>query len=183
METSERIDQLIATKNWNELTVDERAFVVDVLGSEEQYRAMRDVHFALLGTPKITTRPSIKTIRNLKTEFKRRRAVAWSPMAFITAEIPAYMGVAIAFGVAMMTWHLGRRSVDPQIKTATVYQVDTVFVASKPDTVFISKIVTVVKQMPVPADIARSEPAREKPASVNMKETEALENLLVSGSE
>jgi hypothetical protein len=185
METQEKIDQLIETKSWSDLSVDEKTFVVDVLGSEEQYHAMRDVHFALTNSaadgPGAT---DARILKNLKKKFRAKHSETTSFYA-MRFGMPAYAAVLLLIVVGAGAWYAGLNSSAPVATSKIVYQTDTVLVASTPDTVYrdrvIYKTVHVATQPTLVA--ASTEKREEAEVGISMRETEPLQNLLVSGSE
>jgi hypothetical protein len=184
METSEKIDQLIETKSWTDLSVDEKAFVIDILGSQEQYHALREVHFSLLNSERDDGMTlDGKMLNNLRKKFRAKHSSVSFNM--FQVRVPAYLTAILIFFAAGVAWYMGAKSVKPFLTTQVIHDVDTLFVASKPDTIYRDKIIykTVqIKSTPAVAVVSEVQP-RSVEVGVNMKETEALQNLLVSGSE
>lgn len=183
MEPSEKVEQLIETKAWSELTVDEKAMVTDVLGSQDQYNALRDVHFALLGSEKVSIKPNANTLNNLHERFREKNSQGRS-FALFSYRMPAIAAVAFIAIAAFVGWLGARYTVKPVTITDVVTKHDTIFVAARPDTVFLTRVryKTIVKEVPVSVSISQNTIPAES-SGMNMKETEALQTLLVSGSE
>jgi hypothetical protein len=184
MEASEKIDQLVQAKKWSELTTEEKTFVVDVLGSEEQFQGLREVHFALTAAKTGNIRPDDVVLKRLKSEFRAKHARTEFSNAF-QVRVPAYAAVIVIFLIGSLAWYAGFKSSRPIVTTQVIRQVDTLLLASKPDTVYVDKIIYKAMHVKNTSAVAAvSEVKSQSPEiGVNMKETEALQNLLVSGSE
>ncbi len=184
MEASEKVELLIETKAWSDLTVDEKAMVIDVLGSQDQYNALRDVHFALLGAGKVSIRPDAGVLRNLQDRFRERNAPIRSFSVFYY-RLPAFVVMVLVAIAAFAGWIGARFTTEPVRITDVLTKHDTVFVASRPDTVVLTEVKyrTVIREIPVNVSISQAASREPEVNGMNMKETEALQTLLVSGSE
>jgi hypothetical protein len=183
MEASEKVEQLIGTKAWNDLTVDEKAMVIDVLGSRDQYNTLRDVHFALLASEKVSIKPNANILNNLHGRFREKNSPARSSSVF-SYRMPAFAALVLVVIAAFAGWIGAKYTVDPVTMTDVVTKHDTVFVASRPDTVLLTAVryKTIIKEVPVNVSLSQNTTQAES-SGMNMKETEALQTLLVSGSE
>jgi hypothetical protein len=184
MEISEKIDQLVQTKKWSELTPDEKTFVVDVLGSEDQYHALRDVEFALpdARARHLAADPAI--LKRLKHRYLARHAQYGFSNAF-QLRVPAYGAAIAVLLIGCFSWYIGMKSSTPAVTTKVVHHIDTLMLASKPDTVYVDRIVYKTVQVKSAPEVATVSKKNTGPGElgVNMKESEALQHLLVSGSE
>jgi hypothetical protein len=100
-------------------------------------------------------------------------------------KVPAWSTLLVAGCFAFGAWWFTSSSVKPiveqQIVSSIVY--DTVYVASKPDTVFVQQVV--YRERPVLLTKTVNQVSTKSATNsngINMKEKEELENLLVSGS-
>ena len=91
-----------------------------------------------------------------------------------------YAMVALLFGFG--GWWLGKS--EPTIPVTRVEKIlmhDTVYLATKPDTVFRERVI--FKDRPIILTTGNNQPEESSTKGVSMKEKEELDKLLVSGSE
>jgi hypothetical protein len=181
----ERLDALTKVKSFQSLTEDERSFVLQELGSEKQYAAMRKVSLALI-TSRVELSPDPTTIAALKArmaDHRQERAAdtIWS------WRMPAYATALIVVLMSTLSWWIGSSQRKPVTQIVETVHRDTVFVASRPDTVFRERVVyrTIIKHKKETERIQlvkTDESFQAKEVGINMKEKQDLELLLVSGT-
>jgi hypothetical protein len=178
----EMLERLLATKNWEELSPQERSLVIQELGSEEQYILMRKIGSTLV-SEKPDLSPDPKILKKLQGELRSKhrpglsRLLEWNVPAY-TMVIPILMAIALSYSMNMPQ--------DVQIQSATKIVSDTVYITKSADTVYVDRVVVryVEKATPGAPAFSAVNSKGEEPISdgVNMKENEELEKLLVSGS-
>jgi hypothetical protein len=187
MENFENLERLLRSKDFHQLTTDELELVRAEIGSEEEYELLRKAEFGLeksfVGRTKITVHPAI--LKKIKSSWRQENAVSWYHLLKINS-LPNYATILLLVAIGYIGW-MGGASFKPK----TLYvenirkQTDTVFIASKPDTIIRERIVYVKTPATAPAlQTAKSVQfiPVETSKGVNMKEKEELEKLLVSGS-
>ena len=186
----EKIEKLLEAKTFQQLNDEERTLVLKILGSEEQYHAMRRVTLALI-TSKVDLSPDPQTLRSLEDRMDQAKKFSWSHV--FTFRVPAYAAFLLAGVVAAIT----SLTLYPREKVSTkiveVIKRDTVLVtrvAVEIDTVYRDHIIYRRVREAFPTDrnylrvvkkVATDEPEIE--TGVSMKDKPELETLLVSGSE
>jgi hypothetical protein len=188
---TERLEQLIESKNWIQLTEEEKNFVVQELGSEEQYTALRKVSLALVSIPKADLSPDPAIEKRLKAKFKvvnhATTASLWSPL--FSFRMPALASFALIAVCSIAAWYVGTKSSNAKtIVQNVIHTTDTVYLSAISDTVIVEKVV--YRYLVKPQDpkkifsvVNQTAPAHSQdPVGVNMKEKEELDNFLVSGS-
>lgn len=186
----ERLEQLIQTKAFHELSEVEKEFVLEEFETEEQYKTMRKLTPLLsemaLNSEGMQPRPS--TLESLKHSFVMRTSndSVWSKL--FGWRVPAY-ATALAVGIScVITWSLTSKPVIEITEKPLFIKTDTVYLTSKPDTIFKEKVVyrfvksvgETKSSIQRPPDLASEKNAI--PVGVSMKDKEELEKLLVSGS-
>jgi hypothetical protein len=176
----EKLESLIQSKSWLELDDDEKTFVIEKIGSEARYDALRKVNRALVTAQKVDLSPDPSTLRDLHERLKQKRQPAFSLWAY---RMPAVASLLLFVLVGAAGWYVGREN---SIKaTAFIVKTDTVYLSTPPDTIYINKVV--YRYVPKP-QIEDTKTIIVKNAStgsrgVSMKEKEDLEKLLVSGTD
>jgi hypothetical protein len=184
-----KLEALLASKPFDVLTPDEKVFVLEALGSEEQYHALWKIEQALKEQVPADISPNPAIIRSLQYRMKQhapRAGIAW----VFGAKFPAYATVLLILLFSIASWWMGERRSKAGTQLVERIRVDTVYLAAKADTVYReriiyreAKIVHPPKQkvFNVAGAVSNEKPAPE--VGVNMKEQQGLEVLLVSGSE
>lgn len=184
-----KIEDLLVSKSFAELTATEKSFVLKELGSEEEYNSLRKVSSALV-TDKSDLSPDPRTLDSLQRELRAMRTKESWVSRFITWQIPGYSLVPVVIIFLVVALNRSETTKEPSAPLPILTsRVDTVFIKTPLDTVFVERVV--VKY--------RREDAADKPAGgysivrnateqkikeegVSMKDKEELESLLVSGS-
>jgi hypothetical protein len=182
----EKIDFLIQTKNWNELTPDEKNLIVKELGSEAAFHAFKEVNAHLADSEKSKFSPDRSVLPALRSRMKQKHSPVPRLKKVLLFPIPGY--AFVLFGLAMaFVFQSGGKHENDSHTTATLIKRDTVYVSSAPDTVYINRVVykkVFVPQQPDVISVVNNDPQQQNTAiGVTVKEKEELNNLLVSGSE
>jgi hypothetical protein len=179
----DRLDDLLKRKSFQELSRDEQDWVFNYFESEQTYEQFRLAEGALKNrkSSKIIY-PNKEIISSLKSALRQRHS---EPVIWWNFSVPAYATIILIFGFTAFGWWIGQ-SKPAVIVDRVVMKSDTVLVASKPDTVFIEKIVI---QKPQEAFYSVTESnsvlrslTPQSNQGVSMKDNEELESLLVSGN-
>ena len=184
----ERLEDLLSTKDFEQLSPAETAFVLEVLGSEARYRAMRKVGQALVIRTDLSPDPEI--LHRLKQRMAESETASTRGGVFRLA-IPLYAGVLLIILFASAGWWAGAALGRQPRAIVEVVKTDTVYVRTKPDTVTIYRdriVREVATRRPQPKQdvikVVRA-PRQDdrKEVGVSMEEKEELQMLLVAGSE
>lgn len=184
MENTERFEQLLRTSPYHELSAEDKNWVSQFVGSEEEYEAMRQATIILEKHDAASIQPDPAVLKSLRKAWDAKRSPALSANRFGWS-LPAYAAIPAFFLVGVICWWIGRSwNKDTIYVDRMVTRVDTIRVASKPDTVVIERVV--YKSVNIPSMTAttatkQSEVSPMVNRGVNMKEKEELEKLLVSG--
>jgi hypothetical protein len=185
MENLEEFEELLRQHSYGELTDNEKQWVTQFISSEAEYESLRQADQQLkhyfADKRKLTPSPKIwAAIKNDLAQNKESASGYW-----LNTPIPAYATLILLIVVGIFSWYGGGN-----YNSTTVYapkvitQIDTVFIASKPDTIVQERIIY-LKANPAPAITQTStKQSQDVPYTkgINMKEKEELERLLVSGS-
>jgi hypothetical protein len=176
----EAFEKLIAQKSYTQLLPAELKMVNQFVADEQEYETLRSSDLAMkawfANNPVV---PNDKTLTNLKLEFnkahQRQVSLSWWKVSI------GYALAALVFGLS--GWWLGQSASEKKAPLTSIEKVlvhDTVYVASKPDTIFTEKIIYRDSPVILTTTNRQSEPPVVK--GVSMKEKEELDKLLVSGS-
>jgi hypothetical protein len=184
MSKEEKLEQLVREKTWINLTEQEREFIFEELGSEEMFRNLQQLEVNL-NRQADNIFPNKESLQILRSKFREHHNTKSWVQRWITFPTPAYAALSLVVLAVWIGWMLGSASG----KSAVVYQqitkIDTVYFASKPDTVFLTKVI--YKNVSPHQAIFTSvdEPMHAVPENhgVSMKEKEELNSFIVSGSE
>lgn len=180
----EEIEILLETKNWSDLTEHERSFVLTEIKDEREYNQLRTFHFLSSDTEtQLTANPAI--LKSLQKKFRTHHGKESFIRELIFYPVPGWATVVL-FGLLVGGYLISNttRPVKSITKVETI--TDTVFVASKPDTILIEKPVTrvVYKYLQTKAPVVMATKHDDGgPSGVSMKDKEELDGLLVSGTD
>jgi len=188
MENYEKFEQLLQQYSFKELSAEDKQLVQRYIGSEEEYESLRvaDKNLTSHFRKKIDLAPGPQTWNRIKDA----RVGPFSPRLphyWITKPMPVYATMLLLLGVGLLGWMGGSRysTIDQVSVNEPKRQVDTVFIASKPDTVVRDRVIYVGRGSQQAATLQISnDSGQDHPVAkgINMKEKEELEKLLVSGS-
>jgi hypothetical protein len=182
----DRLEMLLQSKTWTELTSEERSFVSEHIESEEEYMSLRKVN-AMLEKPEVfTISAKASTWSAIRSRFRERhRPLVWErAVQFRVQGLAAAILFAVAFAIGWYSGNHNKPAIAGSMPRPTV-KIDTVYIPSSPDTVYLNRVVyrdraTTPASLPVFTVVKNSQTNTE---GVSMKEKEELEKLLVSGSE
>ena len=187
MENYDRFEQLLQQHSFKDLSAEELQLVMGFVKSEEEYESLRQAEMQL--NANLLKQTALSPAANVWKRIKRSRAEssAKSPQYFwVNAPVPAYATFLLLIGVGVLGWYAGSNYSPSKVLVNQIQpRVDTVFIASKPDTVVREKIIYLNRQVMPPSVIQASvKHQHDNPTvkGVTMKEKEELEKLLVSGS-
>ena len=138
-----RLDELLQSKDFKDLDPDEKKWIEEELGGEEAYMKLRSIVNASASEPEMSVSGSVK--QSLMTAMKRKNQPQWAKL--INFQIPAYVGALILFIsiVFVILAEPQTQVVEKIVEVPSDPVIDTVFVQTKADTVFIDRI----KEVPV----------------------------------
>ena len=176
----EVFERLVSEKRYAELSGDELRLVNQFITNEQEYDAIRmsglDMKRWFRENPVVGA--TDKTLSGLKREFKQAHrpqvSFAWWKVTV------GYAMTAIMFGFG--GWWLAQSEKPTTLtRLEQVLVPDTIYVATKPDTVVREKII--YRDRPVILTTTNRQNETPITKGVSMKEKEELDKLLVSGSE
>ncbi|MCW5912260.1 MAG: hypothetical protein KIT62_14415 [Cyclobacteriaceae bacterium] len=177
----EKLETLLQTKSYKELTSQELQNVSQWVNSEQEYEALRVSGQQVASW--FTSNPVIMSNDELLRELKKGLQVQHLQNVSDAQLRPiwGYALSALIFGV--LGWWIGQSKpvAEPITKIEQVLLRDTVYLTAKPDTVFQEQII--YRDRPVVLTTQNHLPENKNEKGVSMKEKEELDNLLVSGSE
>jgi hypothetical protein len=180
----EKLEDLVSTKLFANLSAEEKQYVLDALGSEEQFNALQRIHASLRDQPVVASvEPAPDVLIALKRKLRETKKESLVLPAILQFKVPAYAALILAVVVGSLTAMVSSgSSVKQPILTASKGQRDTVFI-TKTDTVYREKLL--IKYVRVPAaaepEIVTASSKSGQIQGVSMKEKEELDRLLVSG--
>ena len=176
----EKFEALLQSKSYRELTPQELQYVNQWVESAQEYEALRASGKQVVAW--FNANPVSKPVKESLQQLKHSLRVQHQSTHNIWYKLVwGYAVTALIFGV--LGWWIGQPQIKPEPVTL-VEQVtvrDTLYVASKPDTVFQEKII--YRDRPVILTTQTRQPESKNEKGVSMKEKEELDKLLVSGSE
>jgi hypothetical protein len=184
-ENARRIEDLLESRSFYELTIEEKEFILKELGSEEVYASLRKISKALVAD-KADLSPDPRILARLHGQMKesqQKHGWFWDVVSY---RLPAYVVAPSILLMAAIVYFLPDRQ--PRVEREPVYltRVDTVYMKSQRDTVVVERVV--VKYQPAPEQkvidyaVVGNVTDSDKSEGVSMKDKEELESFLVSGS-
>ncbi len=184
----ERFTQLLRTKSYQQLTPAERKWIEDALLSAEEYEQLRNAELTLQAEVTESNRVQVNPVilERLKEHLQSgpKRASSWGYI--FTYRVPAYVVascVMLTFGITWLQMAPGRTTAAPPSRLT---KMDTVFLPSAIDTIFVEKVVYRDRFVKLPAvrqvNVSKSEKVSADAGGITMKDKEELEELLVSGT-
>lgn len=183
----EKLEWLIQSKSYMELSKEEKEWVSHWMESASEYDLLRKSEIQMrqyFDDSKIDP-PASSTLTQLTSHLKKKNRRLQAGIWWQFKPSLSTWALAIFFGC--VGWWIGQSASSPaaqqEVITSTTVR-DTIYIASKADTIFTEKII--YKDRPV--IMIRNDSSKElKNTSVsngiNMKEKEELEKLLVSGTD
>jgi hypothetical protein len=179
----EKIEDLINRCSFDDLTVEEKELVLAVLGTEDQYHALRKICVLFQNsTQKSAVRPAPGILTLLKNRLSQSRREASVFSRIFQIRIPAYAAFLLMIVSSTLVAMLAMNTVGKKTASEMLnIKGDTVYL-TRMDTVFRERIV--VKYVHPPAAtpvVVTASLTPDGKLGVSMKEKEELDNFLVSG--
>jgi hypothetical protein len=192
MEHYEQFEQLLQHRSFKELNAGELLLAKRFITTEEEYESLRRVTqqlHAVAGHDKesgLTPDPHIwKRIKHTNALSAQKQ----SGYFWMRTTMPVYATVVLLVIVGSLCWYGGSiASAANTIATQPTLVKDTVFMASKPDTIVREKIIYAKREIILTSTAPTTTASTQQTETaiptkgVTMKEKEELEELLVSGS-
>ena len=173
----DKLDTLLKSLTYEQLSASEKAYVEEQIGGERAYRDMQQWMTDLRHSPEAPVSPSVKT--DLMKRYKDKHH-SWV-VKVVQFQTPAYLNVAASLVLLLLFWLVMPTKQVEISKPVTVLQVDTVTVHAPADTVYIRETVRVK----VPVYVATTAPAPSQPVEIqgsSVKEQKALFDLIAQTS-
>jgi hypothetical protein len=180
----EKLEDLVNTKLFTDLSTEEKQLVLDVLGSEEQFNTLQRIHATLLDHPVVSSvEPAPDVLVALRRKLNETKKEFFLLPAILRFKIPAYAALILAVMVGSLTAMVSNvPSAKHPLVTVPKVERDTLYVTNT-DTVYRERLLIKYVRVPAPAEsemvTASSKPDRI--LGVSMKDKEELDRLLVSG--
>jgi hypothetical protein len=183
----EKLEWLMKSKSYTELSNEEREWVSQWMESASEYDLLRKSEIQMrqyFDDSKIDP-PASSTLAQLVNHLKKKNRMQQAGVWWQIKPSLSTWALAILFGC--VGWWIGQSASSPvaqqEVITSTIVR-DTIYIASKVDTIFMEKVI--YKDRPV--ILTKNNSIKElKNTSgsngINMKEKEELEKLLVSGTD
>jgi hypothetical protein len=184
----EKLELLMQSKSYAQLSREEKEWVSQWVESASEYDLLRksEIQMRQYFHDSKTNPPASSTLahltNHLKKETRTQQAGLWGQFK----PSLSVWSLAILFGC--VGWWIGQSTsspvTQPEVITSSIIH-DTIYIASKADTIFTEKII--YKDRPV--IVTRNNNSKEfkntssESNGINMKEKEELEKLLVSGTD
>ncbi len=179
----ERLEQLLHTRSFSELAADEKEFVVDALGSEEEFTKMKKMDEWLAQEEHSLLDPDKKTLASLVVRMRELHEPASLWQRFVAFKIPGYAALLALVCATAITLLLRVEPTEKVIAGREIHKIDTVYITRR-DTIIMEKIIYAAARTPKFGKPKQVEVIPETmPVGVSMKEKDELNKLLVSGSD
>ncbi len=180
----EKLEQLIQSKSYADLSEEEKEWVGKWVISAGEYENLRSSQFEIRQYfQRTSTTPKPETLTKLKDHLRLKSAVRTGLLWHLK---PTLGGVLMAVFLGGLGWWIGQSSSDSPLVQAvnTLVIHDTIYVASKPDTIYTEKVVYKDRQVILTRSASTTDVNKPiEKNGINMKEKEELEKLLVSGTD
>lgn len=181
----DKIENLLRNKTFDQLSPDEKFWVSQWIESETEYENLCKAdsqirHYFFSSKIDAPDSATLGTLTNYlrRLESKKQPRLSWQLKPSVGALL-----MSVLFG--SLGWWIGQSTGEkPQTQTFNPVVVhDTIFVASKPDTIFTEKVVYKTRPVILTRSGNIDVNKQIEKNGINMKEKEELEKLLVSGDQ
>ncbi|HMI67580.1 MAG TPA: hypothetical protein VK517_16180 [Cyclobacteriaceae bacterium] len=180
----EKLEDLVSTKLFTNLSAEEKQFVLDALGSEEQFNTLQRIHATLLDHPVVASvRPAPHVLIALKHKLRETKKGPLLLPVILQFKIPAYAALILAVIVGSLTAMVSNgSSVKQPLVIVPKMERDTVYITNT-DTVYRERLLIKYVRVSTPAEpeIVTASSKSDRILGVSMKDKEELDRLLVSG--
>ncbi len=172
----ERLDKLLRTRAYEQLTEEEQAWVLETVGVE----AYNELSKLVSGLASEKERPTSKRVKTqLIREFRsKHRVTAWYEY-----RIPAYVNMMLVVAVGLVVWFFAppKEVIIERQELVEVPIVETITIELPGDTVFIERPVRVEVPVYITQEIPEEIVVQPSSKAKSLRESKALSELLVSG--
>jgi hypothetical protein len=175
----EDFEKLLTEKSYSELTANELKLISQFVTSQQEYESFRlsGLEMKKWFQDNPVMNKSDESLLKLKRGLRQQQPVDNFSLWKVSI---GYAMVALLFGFG--GWWMGKSEPPvPVTKVEKILMHDTVYITSKPDTVFRERII--YKDRPIILTTNNHQPEIQNTKGISMKEKEDLDKLLVSGSE
>ncbi len=181
----ERLEQLIQFKSYSELSMEEKEWVGQWVVSIDEYDNLRssEIDIRQYFQNARVADPDSEILAQLTSRLRRIKSRQNTGLFWQLK--PSLGAILMSVLLGGLGWWIGKSTKNnhqPQTFNPVILH-DTIFIASKPDTIYTEKVIykyrPVILTQSANADVSKS---AEK-NGISMKEKEELEKLLVSGTE
>jgi len=180
----EKLEDLVSTKLFANLSAEEKQFVLDMLGSEAQFNALQQIHELLRDRPiAASVEPASRVLTALRRRLRETKNESFVLPAILQFKIPAYAALILAVMVGSLTASVSNgSSVKQPIVTVSKVERDTIYITNT-DTVYRERLLIKYVRVPAPSEpeMVTASSKSDKILGVSMKDKEELDRLLVSG--
>src|SRR5258708_39871740 len=133
----EKLEELVSTKLFDNLSAEEKQFVLDMLGSEAQFNALQQIHELLRDRPiAASVEPALRVLTALRRRLKETKNESFVLPAILQFKIPAYAALILAVMVGSLTARVSNGSpVNQPIASGWKLERDTIYITN-PETVY-----------------------------------------------
>ncbi len=188
-EDEEKLERLLEHLKFDELSFSDREFVINMLGSEEEYIALQKIESALMSNDlKSDLLPEPSVLASIKERLRSQISSKAAWYDFLFKKTPAYVTLLLmifSFGIAAML--LPNPVPSEEVELSTIFKNDTIYM-TRTDTVFSERVVYRQARNVSPSfkEVQTAKALENTPSvatGVSMKDKEELNKLLVSGSD
>lgn len=180
-EEFDKIERLLQSGNFNSLSPEDQYWVKDNLGSPEAFDQLRETTIIARQEKAVPVRSKVK--QDLMRQYKTKHQPAWKQV--LQWQMPAYAAMLmLVFVTTTIITFMPEK--ERLVETFIVQEpiVDTVYVASQPDTIFIERTI----ERPVYVKVVEEEPEEATVLAVERKskgkslaDQSDIKDILVSG--
>jgi hypothetical protein len=182
----ERLELLIQSKSFVELNREEREWIGKWINSPDEYENLRsseiEIRQYFLNTK--VADPDSETLIHLTKHLRMTKSRQSSGLSWLLK--PSFGAVLMSVLFGCLGWWIGQ-STNEKSQQQTFNPIivhDTIYVASKPDTIYTEKVVYKDRPVILTRNLGTTDVNKSiEKNGINMKEKEELEKLLVSGTE
>lgn len=187
MEKIEKLESLLQLYAYADLSAADKEWVQELVSSEEEYEALRETNkqLALHVNGRLNFAPSPEILKRIKLSTRAKRKPLFIS-TWLQSPLPSYATLLLTIFVGSLAWWVGTQRTKLITVERIKSRIDTVYLASKPDTIVREKIIYIKVNVSQTQALQASTKSDQQDAvehrGVTMKEKEELGKLLVSGS-
>ncbi|MEL7002787.1 MAG: hypothetical protein AAFN93_08650 [Bacteroidota bacterium] len=138
----ESVDELLKNKSFHELTTQERLVIDEYVGGEREYNRLKAIIHEIVGKNEMNI--SIDVKKSLMLKMKAKHRPVW--LSLVGYKMPAYAVVLALFLFGLAFYFFGPKKEVEVLKTITKTTepiIDTVYLTSTPDTIYVERKIEV----------------------------------------